>query len=245
MTERSAGSPAGTKRVLPPLPSTLTFRHRSRSTQGPGPRAPPRAARTRRPARTARGRAARAAWWPGCGSAAPRRPPALSVRGSRCGCLGAGSRSAGFAVISPSSTIDLKNERIAASLRATVRGPAPRAGELGGVAAQHGVVDGVGLDAVGAAPERELAEVDAVGAARALGGAAALQLAVERRAWRPRQASLAWGVVASFFIDTDTGQVATLRQLDEAGVVPHERQAAAARGSRSRARATRPPCGTR
>jgi hypothetical protein len=34
-----------------------------------------------------------------------------------------------------------------------------------------------------------------------------------------RQASLAWGVVASFFIDTDTGQVATLRQLDEAGVV--------------------------
>ena len=34
-----------------------------------------------------------------------------------------------------------------------------------------------------------------------------------------RQASLAWGVVASFFIDTDTGQIATLRQLDEAGVV--------------------------
>ena len=29
-------------------------------------------------------------------------------------------------------------------------------GELGGVAAQHGVVDGVGLDAAGAAPEREL-----------------------------------------------------------------------------------------
>jgi hypothetical protein len=26
--------------------------------------------------------------------------------------------------------------------------------------------------------------------------------------------------VASFFIDTDTGQVATLRQLDEAGLVP-------------------------
>ena len=26
--------------------------------------------------------------------------------------------------------------------------------------------------------------------------------------------------MASFFIDTDTGQVATLRQLDEAGVVP-------------------------
>jgi hypothetical protein len=35
-----------------------------------------------------------------------------------------------------------------------------------------------------------------------------------------RQASLAWGAVASFFIDTDTGQVATLRQLDEAGAVP-------------------------
>jgi hypothetical protein len=35
-----------------------------------------------------------------------------------------------------------------------------------------------------------------------------------------RQASLAWGAVASFFIDTDTGQVATLRQLDEAGVLP-------------------------
>jgi hypothetical protein len=27
--------------------------------------------------------------------------------------------------------------------------------------------------------------------------------------------------VASFFIDTDTGQIATLRQLDEAGVVHH------------------------
>ena len=35
-----------------------------------------------------------------------------------------------------------------------------------------------------------------------------------------RQASLAWGPMASFFIDTDTGQVATLRQLDEAGLVP-------------------------
>jgi hypothetical protein len=35
-----------------------------------------------------------------------------------------------------------------------------------------------------------------------------------------RQASLAWGAVASFFIDTDTGQVATLRQLDEAGAIP-------------------------
>ena len=34
-----------------------------------------------------------------------------------------------------------------------------------------------------------------------------------------RQASLAWGVVASFFIDTGTGQVATLRQLDEAGAI--------------------------
>jgi hypothetical protein len=29
--------------------------------------------------------------------------------------------------------------------------------------------------------------------------------------------------VASFFIDTDTGQVATLRQLDEAGLVPARR----------------------
>jgi hypothetical protein len=35
-----------------------------------------------------------------------------------------------------------------------------------------------------------------------------------------RQASLAWGAVASFFIDTDTGQVATLRQLNEAGAIP-------------------------
>jgi hypothetical protein len=33
-------------------------------------------------------------------------------------------------------------------------------------------------------------------------------------------APLAWGRMASFFIDTDTGQVATLRQLDEAGLVP-------------------------
>ena len=30
--------------------------------------------------------------------------------------------------------------------------------------------------------------------------------------------------MASFFIDTDTGQVATLRQLDEAGVVRRGRQ---------------------
>jgi hypothetical protein len=35
-----------------------------------------------------------------------------------------------------------------------------------------------------------------------------------------RQASLAWGAMASFFIDTDTGQIATLRQLDEAGLIP-------------------------
>jgi hypothetical protein len=35
-----------------------------------------------------------------------------------------------------------------------------------------------------------------------------------------RQAPLAWGVVASFFIDTDTGQVATLRQLNENGTIP-------------------------
>ena len=37
-----------------------------------------------------------------------------------------------------------------------------------------------------------------------------------------RQASvapLACGAVASFFIDTDTGQIATQRQLDEAGVI--------------------------
>ena len=33
-------------------------------------------------------------------------------------------------------------------------------------------------------------------------------------------AALAWGRMASFFIDTDTGQVATLRQLDEAGLIP-------------------------
>jgi hypothetical protein len=33
-------------------------------------------------------------------------------------------------------------------------------------------------------------------------------------------APLAWGRMASFFIDTDTGQVATLRQLDEAGLIP-------------------------
>ena len=38
-----------------------------------------------------------------------------------------------------------------------------------------------------------------------------------------RQASLAWGVGASFFIDTDTGQVATLRQLNEAGAVQEGR----------------------
>jgi len=37
------------------------------------------------------------------------------------------------------------------------------------------------------------------------------------------QASLAWGTVASFFIDTDTGQIATLRQLHEAGAVPEGR----------------------
>jgi hypothetical protein len=39
-----------------------------------------------------------------------------------------------------------------------------------------------------------------------------------------RQPSLAWGVVASFFIDTDTGQVATLRQLNESGTIPEGSQ---------------------
>ena len=37
-----------------------------------------------------------------------------------------------------------------------------------------------------------------------------------------RQASvapLAWARVASFFIDTDTGQIATRRQLDDAGMI--------------------------
>ena len=33
-------------------------------------------------------------------------------------------------------------------------------------------------------------------------------------------APLAWGRMASFFIDTDTGQIATLRQLNEAGLIP-------------------------
>ena len=45
--------------------------------------------------------------------------------------------------------------------------------------------------------------------------------------------------MASFFIDTSTGQVATQRQLVEAGVVALRRAARRARGTASRAPATR------
>ena len=62
-----------------------------------------------------------------------RQPLRLLRRGQQVRGVGAASRRA--------RPCDLKNERIAASLRATVRGPAPRRDELGGVAAQRRVVD--------------------------------------------------------------------------------------------------------
>ena len=74
-----------------------------------------------------------------------------------------------------------------------------------------------------------------------------------RRSWSssssaPRQAAgssaLPFGGMASFFIDTATGQVATLRQLVEAGVADAASRRRG-RGIRSRARATRRRCGTR
>ena len=115
----------------------------------------------------------------------------------------------------------------------TVRGASPRSAICGGVAAQPRVVDVGGRERrsgppSGRAPRRRCGRRARV----PLGRAAAAQVLVEQRervAPGARAASpLPFGAMASFFIDTDTGQVATLRQLVEAGVADADRAAAAA-----------------
>ena len=106
-----------------------------------------------------------------------RRPSACAAGGS--GSFGEASRSAGLARSSPCSTSTRKNARADASLRASVRGATPVEDSARRPAAQDRIADVLGPQALGGGPGRQLAGVDAVGVARALGRAAALQLAVE------------------------------------------------------------------
>ena len=85
-----------------------------------------------------------------------------------------------MAATSPWSTSVRKKDRIEESLRAMVRGACAAARELGGVAAQQRVADLGGREPLGVRPAGQLAEIGAVGDARALGGAVALQVAVEQ-----------------------------------------------------------------
>ena len=245
MTERSAGSPAATIRVLPPLPSTLTVsasksidsRSRSTSSSARSPQAYANSNNAR--SRISSGVVA------GMRFSSAATSSALRVRGSRCA---ASEPAAGPRGSLASRRVRPSTCRTNGSPRACGRRCAARAtsGELGGVAAQHGVVDGVGLDAAGAAPERELGEVDAVGAARALGGAAALELAVEgaqRGAPRVgRTASLGPdGLVLHRHRHGSGRHPAPARR---GGADPAPPASPSCRGSRSRGRAMRPPSGT-
>ena len=98
------------------------------------------------------------------------------------------------------------------------------AGEVRGVAAQQPVVDVARRGAV-RGPAGQLAHVGAVGAARLLGHAAGREASskrVERRAPGARQLLLFGGIydlrrMSGFFINVDTGRVATYAKLIEAG----------------------------
>ena len=233
---RSAGSPAGTKRVLPPLPSTRTCSpsksidadvevHELLGAQAGGvgeleQRAV--AQRERRVGRDAveqRGDLGRLqdAW------AAARRAAARD------------SRSAGFC--SQLAVLDERAEQRAQRRRACARrcvGACPLGSQRGGVAAQQRAASPpAGASRCASAQRANCRAVDRVGAAGLLGGAAAAQVLVQQRQRAapvvPRGCSpLGSAAVAVFFIDTDTGQVATRRQLVEAGVATEATEPAAA-----------------
>ena len=183
---RSGGSPAGTIRVLPPLPSTRTdSASKSIDSSVERDRAPRRAARSRRRARTGPGRAAPAASRLGIRSSSAPTSPGLEHAGQAARPLGRVQQVG--RVLVPRADGDLSPEQAAqgGELASHSGRSLPALGQRRDVAAQHAHVDGGGLDPRLGRPARELPGVDRVGGARLGGDRAAHQILVVGGQRRP------------------------------------------------------------
>ena len=135
-----------------------------------------------------------------------------------------------------------------ASLRATVVGAVAARGQLGGVAAQRRGVDVVAARARAPSPSartgRRRPRRRGACAPRRRGGAGRHRAGAARAPGSALGARVSSAPMAAFFIDTSTGQVATVGSSSRPGS-PTRRRRRRARGTGSRARATPRRCGTR